>query len=337
MMFAQILSKVPVNSQDLISSQLAICRSSCVLSSGAHPGKHRSAPCHFAAEVFFLRMSTASQGPHLGGLSNAGSCGNSPDGAATTSKLLFDTIGSIELTEEGLFGSTTDLDSLLSPEEPGPQAILTDQPCLHSQDGSPSEAEESHASDILLASNANPQISPGSSGNSEDSDDDDEPTELNCTRRVLANRQSARQSRLRKMHKTSVLEQMVKSLQLSITQLEPALQSLQSRKSQLREQSLAIQSQFAALMSESNCKQSLNKALHDEVSCLRSKLMPFQFASQGQHQLSGSGLDSTGLSTHLSSDSFMSESICSTSQQGFPPALHIRSCHTSSLRGPLQV
>ena len=36
------------------------------------------------------------------------------------------------------------------------------------------QAEESHASDILLASNANPQISPGSSGNSEDSDDDGE-------------------------------------------------------------------------------------------------------------------------------------------------------------------
>ena len=59
--------------------------------------------------------------------------------------------------------------------------------------------------------------------------DADDPTDLTRTKRVMANRQSARQSRLRKMRRISLLDQMVQNLQLSISELEPRRSRLQGK------------------------------------------------------------------------------------------------------------
>ncbi len=57
----------------------------------------------------------------------------------------------------------------------------------------------------------------------------DNPTELTRTRRVLANRQSARQSRMRKMQKIKLLDQLVNRLEQSIVEMQPKVCRLQGR------------------------------------------------------------------------------------------------------------
>ncbi|KAK9841534.1 hypothetical protein WJX74_007358 [Apatococcus lobatus] len=189
------------------------------------------------------------------------------------------------------YETAASLDDFLAAHLPDQAPKPADAACPSSA-GEPSpQPETSDRSSEQEGPRSGPE--PGVSGDSDDSNDDDDPEDLNRTKRVMANRQSARQSRLRKMRRISLLDQMVQNLQLSIAELEPRLSRLQGKHLRLQAERVSFQSELAALVSESNCKQSLNKALHDEVCCMSRRTQSIDTAQPSQHLCSQPGLASS--------------------------------------------
>jgi len=88
-------------------------------------------------------------------------------------------------------------------------------------------------------------------------------------KRILANRQSAQRSRMRKLQYVSDLETTVKRLQEQVSALTPHIQDLRDRKTQLDAQNGELRARVGQLVCDSAQRDSLNNALRQEVARLQ--------------------------------------------------------------------
>ena len=89
-------------------------------------------------------------------------------------------------------------------------------------------------------------------------------------KRILANRQSAQRSRMRKLQYISDLEASVKRLQEQVSALTPHVQQLRDRKTALDAQNGELRAHISQLVCDNAQRDHLNDALRDEVNRLQS-------------------------------------------------------------------
>ncbi|KAL0022123.1 hypothetical protein WJX79_004146 [Trebouxia sp. C0005] len=90
-------------------------------------------------------------------------------------------------------------------------------------------------------------------------------------KRVLANRQSAQRSRIRKLQHISELEETLQGLQDDVHKLSPQLTKMQAKQADLDNENQELRQKLSSLLQESRHKESVNQALITEVSELRLK------------------------------------------------------------------
>ncbi|GAQ84973.1 protein with bZIP transcription factor domain [Klebsormidium nitens] len=88
-------------------------------------------------------------------------------------------------------------------------------------------------------------------------------------KRVLANRQSAQKSRIRKLHYISDLEKRVTLLEADLKALQPKVVYLDQQRTKLNGANSELKQKIAALQQETGFKDALNDALQKEVERLR--------------------------------------------------------------------
>ncbi|KAL3153624.1 hypothetical protein ABBQ32_013229 [Trebouxia sp. C0010 RCD-2024] len=126
-----------------------------------------------------------------------------------------------------------------------------------------------------------------SSDEEEDSGDDayqQVPGRGGKVKRVLANRQSAQRSRIRKLQHISELEVTLEALQDDLFKLNPQLTKLEAKQAGLDDDNKELQQKLAALKVESRQKEAVNQALAQELSACRHKQHTEQLAHKQQQQ-----------------------------------------------------
>mmetsp|Transcript_21490 Transcript_21490/g.59714 ORF Transcript_21490/g.59714 Transcript_21490/m.59714 type:complete len:297 (+) Transcript_21490:323-1213(+) len=109
-----------------------------------------------------------------------------------------------------------------------------------------------------------------SSGGGEDHEgEDDDPNDPKRAKRIMANRQSAQRSRMRKMQYISELEKSVTRLHTEISQLNPQVTFLRKKHQDLASHNRTLRERIAALMQETQYKDQMNAHLREEVMRLK--------------------------------------------------------------------
>jgi len=104
-------------------------------------------------------------------------------------------------------------------------------------------------------------------GNESGSDEDDMTSEgfAGKSKRVLANRQSAHRSRLRKLQYIQDLENNVNRIQAEISHIQPQLNFLRSKYTDLNGENLKLRDRVGSLLNEARYKEALNSNLRQDM------------------------------------------------------------------------
>ncbi|GMH05604.1 hypothetical protein Nepgr_007444 [Nepenthes gracilis] len=154
-------------------------------------------------------------------------------------------------------------------KKPKPMPMDQQQPPLQQPKSEPGEVESSRKTDPRppqrsIPAPADPIIDP------------------KRFKRILANRQSAQRSRVRKLHYVSELERSVTTLQTEVSALSPRVAFLDRQRLILNVDNSALKQRIAALAQDKIFKDAHQEALKKEIERLRQI-----YHQQNQHQIDG--------------------------------------------------